>query len=472
MSKKYLSLEEAAARVGVETAELNRMREKGMIRAFADRGTWKFKEEDVENLARNREFDSDPDLSLAPDESRLGMPTGDSSGDLIFSDDDILGQQPTIISKGKSSDDSSDSDVRLLFEDMPTKAKGGQGKEAKSGDSDSDVKLAGSGSSGEINRGSDSDVRLVTDEAPRVKAGSDSDVRLVSSDSSSDMKIPQIDLSTDMPVVVRDDSGSSVLDDDGISLAGDSAAPLGGDSGISLERPNDSGISLSEESSIILSGDSGISLAPDDDGISVADTPVLKSTPPAKSPPAAKGKTPPAKAKPPIDDDDLGGTIPLLDNEDLLETDDAVPVLGGSSDEIDTGSSTGTSVITLDDDDDYATSGETRAMLEEAVDDEEVVDELIGEDDEIAEDVFGAEDTDFDDGLESGESSAEFAAPRMAAAVEQDWGTGTLVTLVASTVAMVLCGILMFDMVRNLWHTDVNSRNPIASMLLDLFKGM
>jgi len=404
------------------------------------------------------------------------MATDDSSGDLIFSDDDILGQQPTIISKNKSDDDSSDSDVRLLFEDMPTSAPSKGGKGAKSEDSDSDVKLAGSGSSGEIGRGSDSDVRLVTDEPAKAKSGSDSDVRLVSSDSSSDMKIPQIDLSTDMPVVIRGGSGSVLDDDDGISLAGDSAVPLGGDSGISLERPNDSGISLSEESSIILTGDSGISLATDDDedGISVADTPVVKAAPGKKGKPEpARGKTPtPQKAKL-KDDDDLGGTIPLLDNDDLLETDDAVPILDDSSGDVEAGSGTGTSVITLDDDDDYATAGQTKAMLEEAIDeDEEVVDDLIGEDDEIAEDVFGAEDTDFDDGLEAGESSAEFAAPRMAAAVEQDWGTMTLVTLAASTVAMVLCGILMFDMVRNLWHTDVNSRNPIASMLLDLFKGM
>jgi hypothetical protein len=35
---------------------------------------------------------------------------------------------------------------------------------------------------------------------------------------------------------------------------------------------------------------------------------------------------------------------------------------------------------------------------------------------------------------------------------------------------MLLCGVLMLDMVRNLWHTDVNSRNPFASLLLDLFK--
>ena len=59
MTKKYLSIEEAAGILGVETSELNRLREKGEIRAFADRGTWKFKQEDVDKLSRSRETDSD-----------------------------------------------------------------------------------------------------------------------------------------------------------------------------------------------------------------------------------------------------------------------------------------------------------------------------------------------------------------------------------------------------------------------------
>ncbi len=472
MSKKYLSLEEAAAKVGIDKAELNRMREKGLIRAFADRGNWKFKEEDVENLARNRQFDSDPDLSLtadSDDDSRVELATGDSSGDLIFSDDDILGQQPTIITKGKpAEDDSSDSDVRLIFDDAPS-----SGNFKRTEDSDSDVKLAGAGSSGDISTGSDSDVRLVTDEPPRRKTGSDSDVRLVSSESSSEIKIPRMGSSDDLPSVSGGSSSSVLDDDDGISLAGDSAAPLGGDSGISLERPNDSGISLSDESSIIISGDSGISLALDDDeGISLADVAPVKSKPRAKGPAAA---APPKAGKSKgLSDDDLTGTIPLLENEDLLETDDAMPLLDPSSGDIEAGSGTETSVITLDDDEDeYTASGASQSAMDDVIaadDDEEVVEDLIGEDDEIAEDVFGAEDDDFDDGMTTGESSAEFATPKIAAAVEQDWGTGTLVGLGLSTAAMVVCGILMFDMLRNLWHTDVNTRNPMASALLDIFK--
>src|SRR5262249_1564072 len=111
MSKKYLSIEEAAAQVGISSAELNRLREKGMIRAFADRGTWKFKEEDVEKLARSRQADSDPEVPLHHEE-----------GELEFSEDEGLASQPTLISKGG---EGSDSDVRLIFDDDLNISSGG-----------------------------------------------------------------------------------------------------------------------------------------------------------------------------------------------------------------------------------------------------------------------------------------------------------------------------------------------------------
>ncbi len=51
MSKKYYDLEEAAALLGMPKDQLNRLREQGQIRGFADRGTWKFRDEDVEKLS-------------------------------------------------------------------------------------------------------------------------------------------------------------------------------------------------------------------------------------------------------------------------------------------------------------------------------------------------------------------------------------------------------------------------------------
>src|SRR5258708_29025543 len=111
MATKYLSIEEAAEHLGIAAVELNRLREKGLIRAFADRGTWKFKEEDVETLARSRQADSDPDVPLIPPDDT------DSSSELVLGDEDVLGNQPTIIRKSTGDESGSDSDVRLIFDE-------------------------------------------------------------------------------------------------------------------------------------------------------------------------------------------------------------------------------------------------------------------------------------------------------------------------------------------------------------------
>lgn len=52
MAKRYLSIDEASEKLGIAKEELNRLRQKGEIRGFADRGTFKFKEDDVDELAR------------------------------------------------------------------------------------------------------------------------------------------------------------------------------------------------------------------------------------------------------------------------------------------------------------------------------------------------------------------------------------------------------------------------------------
>ena len=47
MAKKYLTLEEAAERLGMTAREMEQQREDGVIRGFANRGSWKFREDDV-----------------------------------------------------------------------------------------------------------------------------------------------------------------------------------------------------------------------------------------------------------------------------------------------------------------------------------------------------------------------------------------------------------------------------------------
>lgn len=328
MAKKYLSLEEAASMLGMSTEQVMRAREQGELRGFADRGSWKFREQDIEEFLRSRQADSSPDIPII---------TGDSSSVLDDGDNDLS---------------SSDSDVRLFFDDSPFDDDGvkelaqsgsdvrltgdsgpkleadaeidlsGWDSDLKLSDSDSDVKLVGAGTEAEIDlvsskkTDSDSDVRLVDEDDSDVKLfDSDSDVRLAENGMAATgaMDLSQRDSDSDVKLmgsedILLDDSDSDVklssgLDrtDSDIRLADPSPAPKAQsdatrtmampimpddsdlkllnkgsgtragspDSGISLEVRG-SGLNLnSEDSGISLELDSGISLEADDSGISL-----------------------------------------------------------------------------------------------------------------------------------------------------------------------------------------------------------
>ena len=64
MVQGYYSLEEAAKILGMGADELSQLAQKREVRAFADRGTWRFRTQDVEELARRRGQGSNPDLPI------------------------------------------------------------------------------------------------------------------------------------------------------------------------------------------------------------------------------------------------------------------------------------------------------------------------------------------------------------------------------------------------------------------------
>src|SRR3954462_14575127 len=114
MSKKYLSLDEAASMLGLPREEITRLREKGELRGFADRGTWKFKIEDIENLGRSRQADSDPEVPMLLDD--------EESSDAILIEDDVpdifadgIADAPEDWSADRNLLSNSDSDVRLIL---------------------------------------------------------------------------------------------------------------------------------------------------------------------------------------------------------------------------------------------------------------------------------------------------------------------------------------------------------------------
>ena len=269
MAKKYLSIEEAAEQLGIPKEELNRLRSRGDIRGFSDRGTFKFKEEDVEELGRRLQPSSDPDIqmldgeddgSVLDDEPATGdddAPSiirrlsagggGDDDGDPIGSIFDDFGNNDL---------GSSDSDVRLVMDErLDAKHSSDPDVMLDMGESDSDVRLSNDDDSDvNLNLGaSNSNVRLAPDsflgEGSVLKmsfSDSDSDVRLDDSgghglgrpDSDSDVQLspssvhkgPKPDSDSDVMLVSDDDDDSDVR--------------LASQSGIYVDTQSDSDVRL------------------------------------------------------------------------------------------------------------------------------------------------------------------------------------------------------------------------------------
>src|SRR3990172_1754127 len=238
MAKKYLSLEEAASILPVPPEELVRLREGGEIRGFADRGTWKFKSEDVDEFHRRRQADSNPDVPILEDSTSDSSSSSDGS------------------SKDKAAwvKRTSDSDVRLILDESLREGS----------DSDPEVVLASLGDS-------DSDVRLADDPRSIVDSGSDSDVKLVGDDSDSDVTL------TSSSSDLKDDSASD--SDVRLSAGEGSSSDVGGSSVDELKSSSTSDVALvgkgSSASSDLDSSDSGTSINLRDDSSDSGDSSVL-----------------------------------------------------------------------------------------------------------------------------------------------------------------------------------------------------
>lgn len=452
VSKKYLSLEEAAAVLGVTTDELIRSREKGEVRGFADRGTWKFRSEDVAELKRRRQTDSSPEVPLLDDEDEaetlMGNPPLQEFASSVFDEDDGVNESETIVRKG--SKPASDSDVRLVLGDPSSRLSGSSADlPVMSGPgSDSDIRLVGEDLS-HVGPGSDSDVKLIgsgdsssevelvdSDSDVRLTAGSDSDVKLVDS-SSIDSGISLVS------------SGSLFDEDDSITLPGDSGIRLAGDSGIGTRRPADSGISLEGSSSKFLAGDSGLRLGGDSSFklSGGSNAPTLPDMAMSDDSGDEFGAT---SAMFSLEEDASGGTdveVPLLDDDDTYK----IPSLGG-------GGKTGDTSVIMFDDEDEEMSGEAGSAVDfddEDIDEIEVAEDVLGDDDELGDlEVFGADDEDFDDDLASGASHADFVAGNYGMklpAREVEWGGGTFALLGVSTVALILATVMGADLLQSVF---------------------
>ncbi len=99
MAQEFYNLDEAAKKLGLTTQELNAMAQHREIRAFADRGTWRFKAQDVDELATRRGFVSNPNFRLSDPEIKTDLKGTPSD---IFAEDraKLLGDKKGEPSKG------------------------------------------------------------------------------------------------------------------------------------------------------------------------------------------------------------------------------------------------------------------------------------------------------------------------------------------------------------------------------------
>ncbi|MEZ6044414.1 MAG: helix-turn-helix domain-containing protein [Planctomycetaceae bacterium] len=102
MANRYLSLEETADLLGITPDELKQIRNRGEIRGYADRGSWKFREDEVNEYRRSQRPDSDPDVPLYQPEQPASPINPDDTAAL---------------DTASLADTSSDSDVRLVLDD-------------------------------------------------------------------------------------------------------------------------------------------------------------------------------------------------------------------------------------------------------------------------------------------------------------------------------------------------------------------
>ena len=294
MAKKYLSLEEAARLLDLTTEQLKKVREQGDIRGFADRGSWKFREQDIEEFLRSRQSDSSPDFPIITAGSSSSVLDEPDAADLSSSDSDVR----LFFDESLFSDDESKglatagSDVRLsgdsgpgLDEDESDDALdlSGWDSDVKTSDSDSDVKLVGAGTQADSNLGdttqmagnSDSDVVMMMPEADsEVNLSPDSGFKI--SDSDSDVRLS----------VEEDDSDVQLAEDDGSDDANLASTALfdGDDSDSDVKLMGSDDLLLSHDDS-----DSDVKLSADlnrtDSDIRLAEpSPVPKS----KASPALK----------------------------------------------------------------------------------------------------------------------------------------------------------------------------------------
>lgn len=387
----FHELNEAAKILGVTPDELIEMRSAGEIHGYRDGASWKFKQEEVERvLAERGGSTGDADDSVLVTEESLGH-SGETTSSTIIGKD---GQ-----AESADSDLSMSSDLTLESSgDLSISSETGSALELSAADSalddagvDSDVTLV---------PGAGSDVSLVPD------PGSDKEIQ----GSAGTGDLPGSSGGLDAAELEELDDELALSDDDDLVLSssgtgsGSDLSLSSADSGIDLSSPSDSGLSLEADSGISLQSptDSGLSL--EDDAIDMGGSSVSSLELPEDDP------------------------INLEDDADGVQKDEQF-MLSPSDEMFADESDSGSQVIALED---------SEAFDQDAMGDDALV----------------------ADGIDPalGGLGGPGAAPAMAPAqgrpgelAEADYSLWNIMGLSVAILFLMLTGILMTDIVRNMW---------------------
>lgn len=429
MATNYLSLDEAAQTLGISPDRLVEMRSQGEIRGFRDGASWKFPVDEIDRL--KDEFLDDASLSGLGSDVGLGEEPGGSDVALIARSGD--GSDVEVVSSSRTGDsdliEADDDDLRLSDD-------GGSGyldlaSEVKEGSTGpviglEDLQLAEDGGTGPELSGiaprGDSGVDVLGDlDLVGQEKGGTGDI--IRGDSDPDLALGDLNdsddaLSDDDDLVIADD------DDDLVLAGGGSDISLAGDSGINLMSPSDSGLSLESEpldlagSSISALDLGGDSLSPSSGGSGSGSLVDFQADEEFQLSPSGVG----------IDADDDSGS-------QVIEVEDSAAFVG----DVDFGD---------------AAYGNSEIVAGEG---------LLADSGVMADDALVAEDAlgDPDMGVQSGTSVAAMGG--VPVAYETPFTVWQVVVLASILVLMSLCGMLMTDLMRNLWTYSEPSA-PVSSL--------
>ena len=434
MAAKYIELEQAAKMLGISSDELNNMRLSGEISGVRDGSSWKFKSDELDRVADERGISAGGE-SEAEAEFDLDLESADSGAssdlhlDLEQEDSD---DSPTAIGKaadvglrggGKAPtkpapasdlgfDLDSESDIRLVTDDTGSEVNlVAGGSDDVLGGTDVGLESTGVGTGDLDFEGSDlnldSDITLESQAKPG--AGKATAGKATAGKPSA---------SADSDVTIGESEDIELGEDDELVLEGGSdAGRAAGDTGIGLASPSDSGLNLEEEP-LDLAGSSvsSLELPEDEDLLDLED---LEAEPSV----AAVGAD---------EDFQLAPSATLQEDEE----------------------DSGSQVIALED------SSAFGGPLEGGLEDAEAV---LGEEaqgDEMA----GA--------LEEREA-APVTLPTVQLATAQDlpYSIWNVLSLLAIVVVLAVTGMLMTDLVRNMWTWDetFTASTPIMDVMVRMF---